>query len=312
VLAACCSAGFSFAQTYPAKTVRLVVPFPPGGSADTVGRLLAQKLSQSFGEQVIVDNRPGASTLIGSELVANATPDGHTLLLGSAGLTINASLMAKLPFDPATSFAPIALVTSAPNILVVNPSVPANTVKELIALAKAQPRKLNFGSAGPGTGNHLAGEMFKVMAAVDIVHVPYKGDAPAITDILAGQIQMLFVGIAPVKAHIASGRLRALAISSRSRSSVYPELPTMIEAGVPDYESSVWAGLLAPRTTPRPVVEKLNEGVKAALAQPDVREKLTTLGYEAVGSSPEEFARYFADEIAKWARVVREAKLRVE
>jgi tripartite-type tricarboxylate transporter receptor subunit TctC len=299
-------------QTYPTRLVRLIVPFPPGGSADTVGRLVSQKLSDEFAVQVIVDNRPGAATLIGSEQVAKAAPDGYTLLLGSAALAINASLVEKLPFDPATGFSPITLVTSAPNLLTVNPTLPATSVQELIALAKARPHELNFGSAGVGTGNHLAGEMFKIMAGIDLVHVPYKGDAPSITDLLGGQIQILFVGTAPVKSHIISGRLRALAITSRTRSTVFPDLPTMIETGLTEYESSTWAGLFAPRNTPKPIVEKLNASVRKLLSQADVNDKLTTLGYDAVGNRAEEFSEYFASEIAKWGRVVREAKLRVE
>lgn len=300
------------AQQYPSRPLRLVVPFPPGGSADTVGRILAQKLNEILGQQVIVDNRPGAATLIGSELVARAAPDGYTVLLGSAGLTINVSLVGKLTFDPIRDLAPVTLVTSAPNILVINPSVGANSVQELIALAKSRPRQLNFGSAGQGSGNHLAGEMFKVMAGIEITHVPYKGDAPAVTDLIAGQIQILFVGIAPVLGHLKVAKLRALAVTGRNRSGLMPELPTMIEAGLPGYESNTWAGLMVPRDTPRPVVAKLNDAAAGALKQPEVREKLQGLAFDPVGNSAEEFGQYIKDEVAKWARVIQQANIRLE
>jgi tripartite-type tricarboxylate transporter receptor subunit TctC len=312
LVAICSSATPLLAQQYPSRPLRLVIPFPPGGSADTVGRVLGQKLSESLGQQVIIDNRPGASTLIGSEIVAKAAPDGHTVLLGSAGLTINVSLMDKLNFDPINDLAPVTLVTSAPNILVVNPAIAANSVQELIALARSRPRQLNFGSAGQGTGNHLAGEMFKVMAGVEITHVPYKGDAPAVTELIGGQIQMLFVGMAPVVGHIKSGRLRALAVTGRNRSTLFPDLQTMIEAGLPGYESNTWAGLMVPKGTPQALIARLNQATTNALNQPDVREKLNSLLFEPVGNSPEEFGRYIVNEVAKWARVIQQAKLRLE
>lgn len=311
-LFALASSASLFAQQYPVRPVRLVIPFPPGGSADTVGRVVAQKLSEIFGQQVIVDNRPGASTLIGSEIVAKAAPDGYALLLSSAGLTINVSLMGKLPFDPIKDLAPVTLVTSAPNILVVNPAVTANSVQELIALAKTRPGQLNFGSAGQGSGNHLAGEMFKIMAGIQIAHVPYKGDAPAVTELIGGQIHMLFVGVAPVLGHFRGGKLRALAVTGRNRSTLLPDLQTMIEAGLPGYESNTWAGLMVPSGTPALIVEKLNSATIQALGQPEVREKLNSLAFDAVGNSSEEFGRFISAEIAKWARVIQQAKLRSE
>ena len=300
------------AQPYPVRPLRLVVPFPPGGSADTVARIVGQKLSQNFAQQVVIDNRPGAGTIVGGDIVAKAAPDGHTLLLGSVGLTINITLMSKLPFDPSKDLAPVTLVTSAPNILVVHPGVAAASVPELIALAKARPRQLNFGSAGTGSGNHLAGEMFKVMAGINIVHVPYKGDAPAVTELVSGQIQMLFVGLAPVLAYIKAGRLRALAVTSLARSSLLPELPTVAEAGLSGFESNTWAGLFVPAGTRKPVVDKLHAEVARTLKLADVKEKLASLAFDAIGNSPQEFGQYFRSEIAKWARVIRQANVRVE
>ncbi|MBI3937909.1 MAG: tripartite tricarboxylate transporter substrate binding protein [Betaproteobacteria bacterium] len=300
------------AQQYPVRPLRLVVPFPPGGSADTVARIVSQKLSESFAQQVVVDNRPGAATIIGSDIVAKAAPDGHTVLLGSVGLTINATLMSKLPFDPLRDLAPVTLVTSAPNILVVNPAVVAGSVQDLIVLARAKPRQINFGSAGTGTGNHLAGEMFKVMAGIDIVHVPYKGDAPAVTELVGGQIQMLFVGLAPVLGYVKAGRLRPLAVTSLKRSSLLPDLPTVAESGLPGFESNTWAGLFLPAGTPQPVISRLHAEVARILSLADVKQKLASLAFEAVGNDPQAFGHYVRSEIAKWARVIRQANVRVE
>ena len=297
---------------YPGRPLRLVVPFPPGGSAETVARILGQMLSESVAQQVVIDNRPGAGTIVGCDIVAKAPPDGHTLLLGSAGLTINATLMSKLPFDPVRDLTPVTLVTSAPNILVVNPTVAAASVPELIALAKAKPHQLNFGSAGTGSGNHLAGEMLKVIAGIDIVHVPYKGDAPAVTELVGGQIHMLFIGLAPVIGHVKAGRLRALAVTSLARSPLMPELPTVADGGLSGFESNTWAGLFVPAGTPEAVMAKLNVEVSRTLKLPDVRERLTNLGFEVIGNSPGEFGQYFRSEIVKWARVIKQANVRIE
>lgn len=308
-----CSAFHAMAaQTYPVRPLRLVVPFPPGGSADTVARIVGQKLAESLAQQVVIDNRPGAGTIVGADIVARAAPDGHTLFLGSVGLAINATLMSKLPFNPRRDLAPVTLVTSAPNILVVHPAIAATSVPELIALAKSKPRQLNFGSAGAGSGNHLAGEMFKAMAGIDMVHVPYKGDAPAVTDLVGGQIQMLFVGLAPVVGYIKTGRLRALAVTSATRSSLLPQLPTVAEAGLAGFESNTWAGLFVQGNTARPVVDKLYVEVARVLKLPDVKDKLTSLAFDAIGNTPQEFNRYFQSEIEKWARVIRQANVRVE
>jgi tripartite-type tricarboxylate transporter receptor subunit TctC len=318
VLTALCAAAASFgvadcaAQAYPNRPLRLVVPFPPGGSADTVARIVGEKLAQRYLQQVVVDNRPGAGTILGAEIVARAAPDGYTLFLGSLGLAINATLMSKLPIDPRRDLVPVTLVTSAPNLLVVSSGVAASSVPDLIALAKAKPRQLNFGSAGTGSGNHLAGEMFKVMAGIEIVHVPYKGDAPAVTELVGGQIQLLFVGFAPVSSFIKSGRLRALAVTSAERSPLLPQLPTVSEAALPGFESNTWAGLFAPANTPRQFVDNVQAEVARALKLPEVKERLSSLAFDAIGSTPAEFDRYYRNEIQKYAQVIKQANVQVQ
>ena len=300
-------------STYPSKPVRLVVPFPAGGTTDILARAAAQKLSEAWGQQVIVDNRPGAAGNIGSELVAKAAPDGYTLLMGTVGThAINASLYAKMPYDHVKDFAPVILVAGVPNVLVVNPAVPANSVAELIAYGKANPNKLNFASSGSGTSIHLSGELFKVLTGVQMTHVPYKGSAPALTDLLGGQVQLMFDNLPSSLAFIKAGKLRALAVTSTTRAPALPDVPTIAESGVPGFEASSWFGILAPAGTPHDVIAKINADVARWLASPDAKEKLAAQGANIAAGSPEDFAKHIQAETAKWARVVKESGAKVD
>jgi tripartite-type tricarboxylate transporter receptor subunit TctC len=301
------------APAYPTKPVRLVVPFPAGGTTDILARAVAQKLSEAWGQSVVVDNRPGAGGNIGSELVAKAAPDGYTLLMGTVGThAINPSLYAKMPYDHVKDFTPVILVAGVPNVLVVNPAVPAQTVAELIAYAKANPGKLNFASSGSGTSIHLSGELFKVLTGVQITHVPYKGSSPALTDLVGGQVQMMFDNLPSSLQFIKGNRLRALAVTSTTRAAALPDVPTMVEAGVPGFEASSWFGVLAPAGTPREVVARINAEVAKWLATPDAREKMSAQGAIAAGGTPEDFARHIGAETAKWAKVVKDSGAKVD
>lgn len=305
-LLALCAAMPASAQRYPTQPIKLVVPYPPGGFNDTLGRTLAAKLPAALGQSVIVDNRPGAGTIIGTEIVANAQPDGYTLLINSFAFTANPGLYgARLSYDPVKHFAPIIHAASTPNILVVHPSVPAQSVKELIALAKAKPGKLNYGSAGNGSSNHLAMELLKHRARIDLQHVPYKGSAPAVRDLLSGQIQGMFDNVPNVLGHIKAGKLRALAVSGSKRLALLPALPTMVEAGVADFDVTVWFGLLAPANTPPEVIERLHAETRKVLEQPEVQARFAAQGVESVGSSTAEFAALIRAETAKWIEIVR-------
>ena len=298
---------------YPTKPIRIVVPFPAGGTTDILARAVAQKLTETMGQTVVVDNRPGAGGNIGAELVAKSPPDGYTLLMGTVGThAINASLYAKMPYDHVKDFAPVILVAGVPNVLVVNPSVPANNVQELIAYIKANPGKVNFASSGSGTSIHLAGELFKTMAGVSMTHVPYKGSAPAVTDLLGGQVQLMFDNLPSALPHIKAGKLRALAVTSTQRASALPDVPTVAEAGLPGFDATSWFGLLAPAGTPKDVVAKLNAEVAKWLASPEAREKLASQGAIAAGQSPEDFTRHIAAETAKWQKVVKESGAKVD
>jgi len=300
-------------SSYPSKPVRLVVPFPAGGTTDILARAAAQKLSEAWGQQVIVDNRPGAGGNIGAELVAKAPPDGYTLLMGTVGThAINSSLYSKMPYDHIKDFAPAVLVAGVPNVLVVNPSMPFNSVQDLIAYAKANPGKLNFASSGSGTSIHLSGELFKSLTGVQITHVPYKGSAQALTDLLGGQVQLMFDNLPSSLAFIKAGKLRALAVTSTTRAAALPDVPTMVEAGVPGFEATAWFGILAPAGTPREAITRINTEIAKWLASPDAREKLSAQGAIAAGGSPEDFAKHIASETAKWARVVKESAAKVE
>jgi len=301
------------AQNYPVKPIRLVVPFTPGGSADILGRLVAQQISEATKQQVIVDNRGGAGGTIGVEIASRAAPDGYTLLHGHIGtLAVNPTLYRKLPYDPIKDLQPITLFAKFPNMLAVHPSVPARSVKELIALAKSKPGQLNYGSAGNGSAAHLATEYFKYLAKVDIQHIPYKGTAPAVVDLLSGQLALMITGVPPLQAHVRSGKLRGLAVASVKRIAVFPELPTLDEAGVPGYESSQWHGVLAPAGTPRAIVDAVNGILVKSLQLPEVQKRLAADAAEGIGSTPEQFQAFIKAEIARWAPVIRAAGLKAD
>jgi len=301
------------ADAYPAKPVRFVVAFPPGGGTDIIARSIAQKLAERIAQQVVVDNRPGAGGNIGTDIVAKSAPDGYTLLMGSAGpLAINASLFGKMPFDPIKDLAPVTLAASTPNVLVVHPSLRAATVKELIALAKARPGEINFASSGHGTPAHLAGELFNSMVGVKMVHVPYKGAAPALADLLGGQVQLMFSTMPPALPHVKDGKLRALAVTSAKRSPAAPDLPTLDEIALPGFEANTWHGVVVPAGTPATIVARLNREIVAILHLPDVVERFSSQGAEALGSTPEEFAAYIRSETLKWAKVVRDSGAKAE
>lgn len=291
---------------YPSKPIRLLVPFPPGGTTDILARAVAKRLTETWGQPVIVDNRPGAGGNIGADLVAKAAPDGYTLLMGTVGTqAINPSLYARMPYAAQTDFAPVILVAGVPNVLEVNPSVPVHTVRELIAYAKANPGKLNFASSGNGTSIHLSGELFKAMTGVAMTHVPYKGSAPALADLVGGQVQLMFDNLPSSLGLIKGGRLRAIAVTSAMRAAALPDVPTIAEAGVPGYEAASWFGVLAPAKTPAPIVDKLNVTIGAWLATPEAKAQLQAEGAVAAGGTPADFTRFIARETAKWAKVVK-------
>ena len=305
--------GAAAAQAYPVKPVRLIVPFAPGGGTDILGRMLCQRLAESMGQPFIVDNRGGAGGVIGAELAAKSPADGYTLLLGSPGsLTINPALLARMNYDSVRDFAPITLATISAFTLVVHPSLPARSVKELVALAKARPGQLNYGSGGNGSVAHFSVEQFKALAGVTIVHVPYKGSSPSLTDLIAGQLQMTIENMPVTLPHVRAKRVRMLAVGTKTRSSFAPELPTIDEAGVPGYESSTAFGVLAPAKTPPAIVGSLNAGLVKALRSPEIREKLTGLGMEGVGGTPEQYSTHIKEELAKYARIVKVAGIKAD
>jgi tripartite-type tricarboxylate transporter receptor subunit TctC len=317
--AALCAALFALpaavdaAQSYPVRPVRLVITYPPGGTTDFVGRPVAQKLSELLGQPVVVDNRGGAGGVLGTVIVAQAPPDGYTLLLGtSAGMLINPLLHAKLPYDAFRDFAPVSRTNINPQALVANAALPANSVKELIAHAKAHPGKLNVASSGVGTPNHLGAEMLKHLARIDIVHVPYKGGGPAMTDLIAGQVQLQFSSIPTVLAHVKAGRVKMLAIGSAKRSPAIPDVPTIAESGVPGYEYTTWYGIFAPHGTPAATIALLNSAVVKAVASPEVSQRLIPQGAEPAPSSPDELSRYMKEESARWSKVIKAANIRAE
>ena len=311
LLATCCT-GYATAQgAYPTKPVRLIVPFPPGGSNDIVGRLIADELSHKLGKQVIVDNRGGAGGVLGSEIAAAADPDGHTLLIISVAYAFNPALY-KLRFDPEKAFEPIAMLGTGPNALTVTPKLSANSVKELIALAKAKPGQLNYASAGVGTFQHLGSELFRIMAGINVVHIPFKGGGPAMADVIAGNTQMCLGSLIQVIPHVDSKRLKLLGIGASKRAKVYPNVPTIAESGVPGYDASNWWGILAPAKTPAAVVKRLQTEVSVILAQPDIQKKLEGQGAETVNLAGAEFGRFIRTETAKWSKVVKEAGIKPE
>ena len=316
ILAAACTVWFPggvLAADYPHRPIRFVVPYPPSGAADIVARVVAQKLGEALGATVVVDNRAGAGGNLGTDLVAKAAPDGYTLLMGNVGpLAINVSLVKRLPYDPLQDLAPVSFMVIYPNALVVNPSLPVKSVSELIALAKARPGQLSYASAGTGSSTHLAAELFKSMAAIDMAHVPYKGGGQAVVDVMAGQVQLYFSSMLGALPHLKSGKLRALAVTSARRTRAAPELPTVAESGFPGYEANNWLGLLVPAGTPAPIILRLNREIVKIFEQPDVRERLSAQGGEAETGSPEKFADYIRAEIRKWAQVVKDSGAQVE
>jgi tripartite-type tricarboxylate transporter receptor subunit TctC len=301
------------AQDFPTRPLRMIVPWAPAGAADILARTLSQKMAEHWNQQVVVDNRPGANGVIGTELAARAPADGYTLLMGATGPnSVLPSLVAKLPYDALKDFAPVSLVATTTYVLSVNPSLPVNSVKDLIAYAKSKPGQLTFGSPGAGTPNHLSGEMFKAATGIDMQHVPYKGSAPVITDIMGGQITLAFENIAPVLPHIKSGRLKALAISASKRSALLPDIPTVAESGFPGFQAVGWFGVLAPAGTPHDAIARLNAETVRVLKLADVRERLSGLGAEIIGSTVEDFATFEKSEIEKWAKVVKSANVHIE
>lgn len=311
-LLALCTVLPATAQNYPAKTVRLVSPFPPGGSVDVVGRIIAAKLTENLGQQFIVDNRSGASGNIGMELVARSAPDGYTLVINTLPLVSNQFLMSRVPYDPVRDFVPISLVTSSPSLVTVHPSLPVRSVKQLIALARARPGELNYSAAGVGTNPHIAGELFNLLAGVNMVAVQFKGGGPADMAVIGGEVEITFGNISQQVGYINSGRLRALAVTSLKRSSALPDLPTVAEAGVPGYEFVTWHGILAPKGTPRPIVDLLNQHLKKVLTAPGEAKLWQERGLDVIASSPEEFAAHIEKEQKKWGKVIKERGIKAE
>jgi len=306
-------AGSALAQPYPARPVKLIVPFPPGGNTDIVGRLIAQKLSDGFGQQVYVENRGGAGGTIGAEAAAKSPNDGYTLFFSTTGTLASApSMQPNLRYDPVKDFAPITTLANAPVVVIVAASLPPKTLRELIELAEAQPGTLKFGSAGTGHFVHIAGEMFKAAAGVDMLHVPYKGVAQALTDLLGGRIDLMFDAFAQYEPHLQSGKLRALAVANPTRLARLPDVPTTAEAGLPDYQLASWFGLAAPAGAPREAIERVNAETRKALAMGDARESLAKLGLEPGGSTPQEYAALVADELVKWRAAVKAAGIKLE
>lgn len=302
------AAGSAAAQQYPVRPIRLLVPSTPGGSVDTLARTIGPKLSERWGQQVVVENRAGAGGAIAAETTAKSPPDGYTLMLGTiASLGTNVSLMKKLPYDPVKDFAPVTLVATQNLVLTVHPSLPVKSVRELVKFAQSRPGQLTFASAGNGTGSHLSGELFKLLAGVELLHIPYKGVAPALVDVISGQVSMSFPSILTSLPQVQSGRLRALAVSGAQRSAALPDLPTMMEAGVKDYESATWYGIVAPAATPSEIVSKLNTEIVAILKQPDTRERIARDGADPVGNTPQQFGAFMKSEIEKWRKVIRAA-----
>lgn len=301
-----------FAQTYPNKPIRFILPFPPGGPTDILGRLIGQKLADRLGQPVVPENRPGAGANIGLEIGAKAKPDGYTITLASPSLSISPTLYKKLNYDPVKDFAPVTLVAEIPNVLLVSPSLPVKNLKELIEYAKANPGKLNFGSGGIGTSNHLASELFKSLTKTSIVHVPYKGSNQAMIAMMGGEVGMVVIGIPPSQAQIQAGKVRALAVLGEQRLSMFPNIPTARQAGIDHFEVTTWYGILAPAGTPRDIVTRLNAEWIRITAMPDTREKMQNGGFEPLSSSPEKFAEFVKTEIVRWEKVIKDANLSVD
>lgn len=297
-----------YAQDYPNRPIRLVVPWPPGGTVDILARPVGQKLSANFGQPVVVDNRPGANSILGSDIVAKSSPDGYTFLMDNVtGHSANVTLYRKLPFNSLKDYSPIILIASTPNVLVVHPSTPVKTVKDVVAIAKSQPGKLAYASFGTGSAAHLAGEMFKGIAGIDLVHVPYKGGAPALADVIGGRVYMMFASLPSVIAHVEAGRVRGVAIAGAKRSSVLPNVPTTVESGFAGLDATTWYGALFPAKTPKEAITRLNAEINKVIREPAMAQRLTSLGYELVGSTPSELARHLEVETVRWGKVVKQS-----
>jgi len=315
VLAAALAPRLAHAQAldaWPAKPIRFILPFPPGGGTDILGRLIAERLTANLGQPVVTENRGGAGGNLGAEAAAKSAPDGYTIVLVAPSLAISPSMYSKLNYDPVKDFAPVSLVATVPNVMVTSPAVPANTLAEFIRLAKTKPGEMNFGSGGSGTSNHLAGELFNIVAGVKLVHVPYKGVNLAMNDVLSGRIQLVVIGIPATVPNIKAGKLRALALVAPRRSPVLPDVPTVAEAGLPNFEVTTWYGILAPAGTPPPIVARLNAALVKVMHAPELKERLDALATDPVTSTPEEFAGLIRREIVKWRDVVRQAGLKAD
>lgn len=300
------------AEVYPQRALRMIVPFPPGGATDAIARLVGARLASNFGQPVVLDNRPGGGTVTATDIAARAAPDGYTILVVTAAFTANPSLLPRLPYDSERDFAPVSLMSSSPNLLLVTPSLPVQSVRDLIAYAKQNPGKLSYGSAGNGTSNHLAGEMLRTQAGIDIVHVPYKGDPPSITDLITGQIQVLFIGLAPVAQHIKGGRLRAIGVASAKPAAQLPAVPTLAAGGLPGFESAVWNGVVTRSNAPAGVIQRLHAEIAAALANPETRDQVVGLGFDPIGSSPSDFRDFLRAETARVSKTVKAAGIRID
>jgi tripartite-type tricarboxylate transporter receptor subunit TctC len=312
ILFALLSSTVAAQANYPSKPIRFVVPYPPGGFTDILARLIGQKLTQSMGQPVVVENRGGGGSTIGSDIVAKSAPDGYTILMVGPDLAINESLFSKLPYSAVRDFAPVSMAAWGPLVLVVHSSVPAKSVQELVAFAKSQPGQINYASGGNGTGSHLTMELFKTTAGINMVHIPYKGNGPAVNDLIGGQVSVMFLQMAVAKPYITAGNLRALAIPSPRRSSAMPELPIFAEAGFPGFDVAPWFGVVAPAKTPDTIVSKLSAEIGKVMRLPDVKRKLSEQGAEPVGNTPKEFSAFIAAEIPRWAKVVKESHARLD
>jgi tripartite-type tricarboxylate transporter receptor subunit TctC len=300
------------AEGYPQRSLRMIVPFPPGGATDSVARLVGARMAANLGQPVVLDNRPGGGTVTATDIAAKAAPDGYTMLVVTAAFTANPSLLARLPYDSERDFAAVSLMSSSPNLLLVTPSLPVQSVRDLIAYAKQNPGKLSYGSAGNGTSNHLAGEMLRTQAGIDIVHVPYKGDPPSITDLITGQIQVLFIGLAPVAQHIKAGRLRAIGVASAKPTPQLPSVAPLASSGLPGFESAVWNGMVTRSGTPSTVIQRLQGEIAAALAQPETRDQVIALGFDPIASAPAEFREFLKVETARISKTVKAAGIRID
>jgi tripartite-type tricarboxylate transporter receptor subunit TctC len=302
----------AYSQEWPSRPIRLILPFPPGGGTDILGRLIAERLSVSLGQPVVTENRGGAGGNVGAEAAARSAPDGYTIVLVAPSLAISPTLYSKINYDPVKDFAPVSLVATVPNVMITQPSIPAENLQEFIAFAKTKPGALNFGSGGAGTSNHLAGELFNIVAGTKLVHIPYKGVNLAMQDVLSGNVHLVFIGIPAATPHIKAGKLRALALVAPQRLSALPDVPTVAEAGLKDFEVTTWYGVLAPAGTPRPIVMRLNSELVNIMHSPELKEKLAASGTEPLTSTPEEFAAYIKREMTKWGDVIRKSGAKVE